>query len=170
MAEPAGTGAIMARKRIKAIAVRGGAPVAVADRARVDATVDAISRRVASSELAAGIRQYGSLFYAAQADEWGALTGRNGQEGRIPHIEAIGRGWLELRGSVSRAAVNIARCPAIVYVSGVAASRWPIPSWRRWPGFGGRCGVASPDAVIVANDLCLRLAWMLWPPPRRSRL
>lgn len=157
MAEPAGTGAIMARKRVKAIAVRGAAPVPVADRARVDATVDAIGRRVASSELAVGIRQYGSLFYVAQADEWGALTSRNGQEGRIPHIDAIGRSRLAQRGK--RELRGCENSPLPCHSVYIRRSGEPLayPELEALAGFGGRCGVASPDAVIVANDLCLRL-------------
>src|SRR5207237_3798988 len=74
MAEPAGTGAIMAHKRVKAIAVRGDIERPLADAPRVADVVAGIVRRVDTSELAAGIRQFGSLFYSAHASEWGALT------------------------------------------------------------------------------------------------
>ena len=157
LAEPAGTGAIMARKHIKAIAVRGGAPVVVADAARVEAVVGAISRRIAGSELAAGVRQYGSLFYAAQADEWGALTGRNGQDGRIPHIEAISRTRLAQRGK--REPRGCEGCPLPCHSVYIRRGGEPLayPELESLAGFGGRCGVASPDAVILAHDLCLHL-------------
>src|SRR6185503_9987622 len=63
MAEPAGTGAIMANKRVKAIVVRGGAQLGCADSRRVAAVQAGITRRITTNELAAGIRQFGSLFY-----------------------------------------------------------------------------------------------------------
>jgi aldehyde:ferredoxin oxidoreductase len=156
-AEPAGTGAIMARKQIKAIAVRGTKSVAVADQERVKATMENISHRVANSELAAGIRQYGSLYYSAQADEWGALTGKNGQEGRVPHIDAIGRTRLAQRGKREPRGCEHSPLPCYsVYVrrNGEALA---YPELEAVAGFGGRCGIESPDALIVANDLCLRL-------------
>jgi aldehyde:ferredoxin oxidoreductase len=157
MAEPAGTGAIMARKRIKAIAVRGSATVPIADSARAASAVELINRRVAGSELAAGIRQYGSLFYTTQADEWGALTGRNGQEGRVSHMEAISRSRLAQRGK--REPRGCAHSPLPCHSVYVRRSGEPLayPELEAVAGFGGRCGVASPDAVIVANDLCVRL-------------
>jgi aldehyde:ferredoxin oxidoreductase len=157
MAEPAGTGAIMARKRIKAIAVRGGAANTPADGARIAAVTGTIKRRIAGSELAAGIRQYGSLFYAAQADEWGALTGRNGQDGRIPYLEAIGRAKLAQRGR--REPRGCENCPLPCHSVYIRRNGEPLayPELEAFAGFGGRCGIASPDALIVANDLCVRL-------------
>src|SRR6185295_12305377 len=98
VAEPAGTVAVMAGKRVKAIAVRGSSARTPADERRAAAVVTAISRRIASSELAAGIRQFGSLFYTEHANEWGALTARNGQDGRIPHWQAIARPVFAQRG------------------------------------------------------------------------
>jgi aldehyde:ferredoxin oxidoreductase len=157
MAEPAGTGAVMAHKRVKAIAVRGDTPIATANPTRVAAAVAAINRRIAGSELAAGIRQYGSLFYATQADEWGALTARNGQEGRIPHLEAISRTKLAQRGR--REPRGCESCPLPCHSVYIRRNGEPLayPGLEALAGFGGRCGIASPDAVIVANDLCLRL-------------
>ncbi len=157
MAEPAGTGAVMARKQIKAIAIRGDAEIALTDADRVTAVVDGIGRRIAGSELAAGIRQYGSLFYAAHANNWGALTGRNGQDGRIPHFEAISHTRLAQRGR--REPRGCENCPLPCHSVYIRRSGSPLayPELEALAGFGGRCGIASPDALLVANDLCLRL-------------
>jgi aldehyde:ferredoxin oxidoreductase len=157
MAEPAGAGAVMAGKRVKAIAIRGDAEIQPANQARIDAVVDAITRRVAESDLAAGIRQYGSLFYAEYAHEWGALTGRNGQDGRIPHLEAISRAKLVQRGR--REGRGCEGCPLPCHSVYIRRSGEPLafPELEALAGFGGRCGLGSPDAVIIATDLCLRL-------------
>jgi aldehyde:ferredoxin oxidoreductase len=157
VAEPAGPGAVMGRKQVKAIAIRGGPDVAQANATHAEAVAAAIGRRIAGSELAAGIRQYGSLFYATQADEWGALTGRNGQDGRIPHLDAISRVRLAQRGK--REPRGCEGCPLpchSVYIRRNGESL-AYPELEALAGFGGRCGIASPDALIVANDLCLRL-------------
>src|SRR5579859_6057473 len=96
-AEPAGTGVVMGHKRVKAIGVRGHAPVALADLARAQTAFASVTRRMNGSDLAAGIRQFGSNYYLPFAKEWGALTGRNGQEGRVPHLNTITRTTLAQR-------------------------------------------------------------------------
>jgi aldehyde:ferredoxin oxidoreductase len=157
MAEPAGTGAVMAGKRVKAIAIRGDAQLPIADAERAAAVISGITKRIATSELAVGIRQFGSLYYATHANEWGALTGRNGQEGRIPHLQAISRTKLSQRGR--REARGCEDCPLSCHSSYVRRSGEPMayPELEALAGFGGRCGIASPDALIIANDQCLRL-------------
>jgi aldehyde:ferredoxin oxidoreductase len=157
VAEPAGTGAIMANKRVKAIAVRGAGPLAPADERRVVAVTSGIARRVATSELAAEIRKYGSLFYSERANDWGALTGRNGQDGRIAHLQAISRGVLAQRGR--REPRGCEGCPLPCHTSYVrrTGELMAYPELEAQAGFGGRCGIANPDSLIVANDLCLRL-------------
>jgi aldehyde:ferredoxin oxidoreductase len=137
MAEPAGTGAVMAHKRVKAIAVRGAAPIAPADAGRVATVVGGIGRRVASSELARGIRQYGSLFYGEQANEWGALTGRNAQDGRLAHIAAFARGTFAQRGK--REWYGCEGCPLPCHAHYVRRNGEPMafPQLEALTGFGG---------------------------------
>lgn len=157
-AEPAGTGAVMANKRIKAIAVRGTTRLAPADAVRVEPVISAITRRLSSSELAAGIRQYGgSLYYAALAEERGALTARNGQDGSIAHKDAISRSVLAQRGK--REARGCEGCPLPCASSYVRKNGEPMayPELEALAGFGGQCNIANPDTIIIANDLCLRL-------------
>lgn len=157
MAEPAGTGAVMAAKRVKAIAVRGDARLTPADEKRVAAVIAGITRRIAASEVAAAIRQFGSLFYATRAHEWGALTGRNGQDGRIAHFSAIAPTKMAQRGR--RAPRGCEGCPLPCSSSYIRRNGEPVayPELEALAGFGARCGIASPDALILANDLCMRL-------------
>jgi aldehyde:ferredoxin oxidoreductase len=156
-AEPAGTGAVMAHKRVKAIAVRNGAPRNFADMARAEAVFDTIKQRINTSEIASGIRQFSSNYYLPYAKEWGALTGRNGQEGRITHLNAITRTTFAQRGK--RAALGCEGCPLPCYYHYIRRDGEPVacPELEAVAGFGGRCGIASPDALILANDRCLRL-------------
>jgi aldehyde:ferredoxin oxidoreductase len=157
MAEPAGTGAIMANKRVKAIAVRGSTPIAPADARRAAAVSASIARRIATSELANGIRQFGSLFYSEHANEWGALTGRNGQDGRLPQIQAFSREALAQRGK--REPRGCEGCPLPCHSSYVKRTGEPVayPELEALSGFAGQCGISNADSLIFANDQCLRL-------------
>jgi aldehyde:ferredoxin oxidoreductase len=157
VATPAGAGAVMAHKRVKAIAVRGDATLAPIDARRVAAVSAGIARRVATSELASGIRQFGSLFYSDHAGEWGALTGRNGQDARIPHVEALSRTALAQRGK--REWYGCEGCPLPCHSHYVRRSGEPMafPELEALTGFGGWCGIAGADSLIFATDLCLRL-------------
>jgi len=157
MAEPAGTGEIMANKRVKAIAVRGDTPIAPADPRRAAAVAAGIARRIATSELASGIRQFGSLFYSDYANEWGALTGRNGQDGRLPQLQSFSREILAQRGK--REPRGCEGCPLPCHSSYVKRTGEPVayPDLEAFSGFGGQCGIANPDSLIFANDQCLRL-------------
>src|SRR6266545_258226 len=157
MAEPAGTGAIMANKRIKAIAVRGDTAIAPADARRAAAVSAGIARRITTSELASGIRQFGSLFYSEHAHEWGALTGRNGQDGRLPQLQSFSREALAQRGK--REPRGCEGCPLPCHTSYVKRSGELVayPELEALSGFGGQCGIANPDSLIFANDQCLRL-------------
>ena len=157
MAEPAGTGAVMANKRLKAIIVRGGAARRPTDPAWANAVVDSIARRASISELAQGIRQYGSNYYLPFVKEWGALTGRNGQEGRAPNLNAITRTTLAQRGK--REQFGCEQCLLQCHSRYIRANGEPLayPELEAVTGFGGRCEMSSADALILANDLCFRL-------------
>ena len=120
MAEPAGTGAIMANKRVKAIAVRGDTLIAPADARRAEAVSASIARRIATSELATGIRQFGSLFYSEHANEWGALTGRNGQDGRLPQLQSFSRETLTQRGKREPRGCEVTQMPTVTEQSAIS--------------------------------------------------
>lgn len=157
-AEPAGTGAVMAHKRVKAIALRGTATPGPANKTRVDQISATILKRIASSELATGIRHYGgSLYFADAALRAGAVSTRNGQESAMPHAINIDRNSIANRGK--REARGCQGCPlpcASSYIrrNGTAMA---YPELEAWAGFGGSCAVTTPDTIIMANDLCVRL-------------
>ncbi|MDZ4719647.1 MAG: aldehyde ferredoxin oxidoreductase C-terminal domain-containing protein [Roseiflexaceae bacterium] len=157
-AEPAGTGKVMANKRVKAIAIRGSTQLVPADRLRADAVMSGVAKRSATSELAAGIRQYGgSLYYAAAAQERGLLSGRNGQDGELAHAQAINRVAMAQRGR--REPRGCEGCVLPCASSYIRRNGEPMayPELEAVAGFGAACGITTPDTIIIANDLCLRL-------------
>ena len=156
-AEPAGTGAIMAHKRVKAIAVRGTNQRQPADPARTEAVIANITRRVSVSDLANNIRQYGSTFYSDHAGEWGALTGKNGQEGRGAHLAGLGRTAFAQRGKREPGGCSANPIPCYHTYIKRDGSAMAFPELEAIAGFGGWCGISNIDSIIFANDLCLRL-------------
>lgn len=156
MAEPAGTGVVMAHKRVKAIAVRRGSEIPVIDERRFHVALELIKRRSEQSDLAEHIRNYGSTTFLLRAYAVGALTGRNGQDGEPDDSLAHIRSSLALRGQqTSRGCIG---CPVPCYSDYTRANRsLPRPELELVAGFGARCGITRPDALIHIADLCMRL-------------
>lgn len=156
MAEPAGAGIVMASKRLKAIAVRGGPELPAPDPRRLAVAQEIVRRRVDASPLAASIRKQGSLAMLGQAAEWGALTSHNGREALPEDALAATRSALTARRLESR---GCHACPMPCYFDtplrpGASA---PLPELEHVAGFAARCGVTSPEALLAIADRCLRL-------------
>ncbi len=162
MAEPAGAGAVMANKRIKAITVRDAAPSPAADERKLQLALDITRRRVDNSSLARDISQVGSSRFFAAAIEQGAITERNGQSDDVSdgtqslRLALLARGRRESRGC--------AECPMPCYFDYARRSEtatgspgYPQPELEIIAGFGARCGITNPDALIAIADRCLRL-------------
>lgn len=156
MAEPAGTGVVMANKRLKAIVVRGGPPLAATDDRRLAVAQEVVRRRVESSPLAAGIRRHGSSFLLDQAIEWGALTEENGRTAGAGEQLAQVRSGLAAARRESRGCQG---CPMPCYFDTQRRSgeKVPLPDLELVAGFSARCGVSSPEALLVIAERCQRL-------------
>ncbi len=153
IAEPAGTGIVMATKRIKAVVVRGGPPGAPADPARLTAALASVRRRSETSAHSAAIRRVGDLYLVARAAAQGALSGQNGA---VAHpgtglVQAIGN--LANRRGPSRGCTG---CPMPCYHDLVATGE-PLPTLEMVTGFGARCGISNPDHLAALAEHCLRL-------------
>lgn len=157
MAEPAGPGAVMGTKRLKAIAVRparGALPAR--DPQRLAVAMNVIRRRVDASPLAAGIRRAGSAHLLEGAAETGALTAENGRAPAGGEDLARARDVLAAGPRQSR---GCAGCPMPCYfdVARSSGERAPLPELEAFAGFGARCGIADPDALLKIGERCLRL-------------
>jgi aldehyde:ferredoxin oxidoreductase len=156
-AEPAGTGIVMANKRVKAIAVRGPT-LHAGDQARTDAVLATITKRITASEQAGLFRQYGgSLAYTTRANEQGLFSYKNGQEGEVPHAQALDQGIWGNRAR--REAHGCVGCLLECSTTYQRRNGEPMayPELEALAGFGGACGISNPDTIIIANDLCVRL-------------
>ncbi|NTV61998.1 MAG: aldehyde:ferredoxin oxidoreductase [Oscillochloris sp.] len=157
MAEPAGPGFVMGTKHLKAIAIRGGPPVAIADDRRLTAAMEIVRRRVDGSQLAAGLRDLGSSHLLSQAIEWGALTEHNGRDGQMSDSLSNIRNALAARGK--RESRGCAGCPMPCYFDTQRrpGETVPVPELELVAGFGARCGITSTDTLLVIADRCLKL-------------
>jgi aldehyde:ferredoxin oxidoreductase len=159
-AEPAGTGAVMAHKRIKAIVVRGSEPHTIANPERVKQLRNTLSQRADQSELVAGLRQFGSNYYLASIAERGAITVRNGQAAatteQITQLLAL-RTEVAQRGK--REPLGCEGCPISCHSRYIRkdGGTTAYPELEAILGFGARCGITNADAIIRLNDACLRL-------------
>ncbi|NNJ10420.1 aldehyde:ferredoxin oxidoreductase [Chloroflexales bacterium ZM16-3] len=157
MAEPAGTGVVMGNKRLKAIAVRGGPPITIADERRLAAAMDVVRRRVESSQLAASLREIGSSQFLSQAIEWGALTEHNGRDAHLSDGVTHMRSSLTMRGK--RESRGCEGCPMPCYFDTQRrpGETVPLPELELVAGFGARCGISSPDTLLLIANRCLML-------------
>ncbi len=151
IAEPAGTGTVMADKRVKAIAVRGRASIPVLDERKLLAATDIINRRVERSTLAQSVAQSGSMHYFPQAIEWGALTGHNGKHSDLDPS------FLDIAAMLSQKGQKENRTFLGLPTLAPPDQPAPLPELEAVAGFGARCGVTNPNALIAIADLCLRL-------------
>lgn len=154
LVEPAGVGAVMAVKRLKAIVVRGGDTVVVHDAVGLRQLGKALAQRSEAAPLAADLRRFGSASYVNVLNEAGAVTGRNGQDPVFGGMLALSRSTLALRGKQQPHGA----CPAQCHADFVQRDGTPLPrpELEAILGFGVRCGVADLEVVLLAHDRCLR--------------
>lgn len=155
LVEPAGVGAVMAAKRLKAIVVRGGVQRPVADAEGARRIAHAVHARSEMSKNAAEARRFGSATLINALNDHGAVTPRNGQDRIFPGMLALSRSTLALRGRQSPHGACRLPCHAdFVQRDGTTI---PRPDLEAMLGFGVRCGIADLEVVLLAHDRCLKL-------------
>jgi len=155
MVEPAGVGAVMAAKRIKAIVVRGGETRLAVDQVALAQLNGVLRQRAETLPLLSDVRRFGSAAYINILNDLGAVTARNGQDGMFGGMLALSRSTLALRGKQEYHGA----CPLHCYAdfSRSSGTSLPRPDLEALLGFGVRCGVADLEIVLLANERCLRL-------------
>ncbi|MFN3371931.1 MAG: aldehyde ferredoxin oxidoreductase C-terminal domain-containing protein [Chloroflexus sp.] len=157
LVEPAGTGAVMADKKLKAIVVRDRAPLPVVDAARMQTVLQSIRQRGEQHPTANAIRAIGSAGLLPAAIKLGALTSR---DARAPADGvAIARTFSEIARRGGRLERGCAECPLPCYIDlrTKSGETHPLPSLELIAGFAARVGITDPDAMLAIADRCLRL-------------
>jgi aldehyde:ferredoxin oxidoreductase len=157
LVEPAGTGAVMADKKLKAIVVRDRAPLPVADVARMQSVLQSIQQRGERHPTANAIRAIGSAGLLPAAIKLGALTSR---DARTPADGvAIARMFSEIARRGGRQERGCAGCPLPCYIDlrTRTGETHPLPGLELIAGFGARVGITDADTMLAIADRCLRL-------------
>jgi aldehyde:ferredoxin oxidoreductase len=156
MAEPAGTGAVMANKRLKAIVVRNGATLPVVEPQKLAVANTIINRRVEGSPLAANMRKLGSAHLLARAIAWGGISEHNGQSGTLNEgLSRLVTALPMLSRHLDKGNDN-SLIPFYLDFVRPNGERMPFPELETVAAFA-RCGISSPNALIKIADQCLRL-------------
>lgn len=157
LAEPAGVGAVMAHKRVKAIAVRGNQPLPIRDERKLTVALNLICQRMEHSPLAQSLQQSGSMYYFTPALERGALTQRNGQAGlAVAHLHDLPVALAQRGQQDGRTYISVP-IPLASDLSALRDQPLPLPELEMVAGFSARCDITDADALLSIADLCLRL-------------
>jgi aldehyde:ferredoxin oxidoreductase len=161
LAARSGLGAVMGSKKLKAVAVRGGMKVPLADEKK---TRELRSRYLArlGGEVAE-MRKYGTTFVTVPAAEsgdspvknWGGIPGRD-----FPDVAPLGADVLAERKLKS---TGCYQCPVgceAILKAGAGEYRYAAGSYRpeyeTMAMFGANCANNNLESIIKANDVCNR--------------
>jgi len=147
-----GVGAVMGSKNLKAIALCGGQPTAVADPAGVDRLADVLRRRSLSS-VTDKYRQIGTVANLAVFNRLGTLPTRNFQQSTFDHADALsGESLTENNFSRRHGCANCTiRCERLFKAMNGAEQRL---EYETLFALGPLCGIDNPDVVLEAAQLC----------------
>jgi len=151
-----GTGAVMASKNLRAVAVRGSRPVEVADPERLKE----LARWMATSglEQAKDFSTYGTPRVVLPLDAQGGLPTRNFRQGQFEGARAID--GTTLRETLLSGTHTCYACPIGCKRNVRAESPYAIdptyggPEYESLAALGSTCGVSDLAAVCKANELC----------------
>ena len=154
-----GLGAVMGSKKLKGIAVRGGAPPAVADKAKIIELARWMGKNFA--EKAASHHRIGTGNAMDNYERIGNLPIRNFQGGSFPEVARISPQYMFEKGYVKKRETCFAcpvRCKRAVKLEGPLPVdiRYGGPEYETLAAFGSNCGIDNVEALMKANEICAR--------------
>ncbi|UCF10656.1 MAG: aldehyde ferredoxin oxidoreductase family protein, partial [Candidatus Bipolaricaulota bacterium] len=150
-----GLGAVMGSKKLRAVAVRGSASVAVADDEKARRMREFVADR---KERWAGFQEHGTGGGIARINAIGRLPTHNFRDGNFAGAEKIdGRTMTEsLLVDRDTCFACPIRCKRVVQADGeyTVDSTYGGPEYESLASLGSICGVDHLEAVCYANQLC----------------
>ncbi|MCX7781792.1 MAG: aldehyde ferredoxin oxidoreductase family protein [Negativicutes bacterium] len=155
-----GLGAVMGSKNLKAIAVRGSGAVRVADKQKLLTAERRCREAIYNSPFFASFARFGTMLATVPYYEFGALPGRNFQQGQVDN-------WLETRSrklvpQYSKRGIACISCP-------IACAHWveiregpyrglELKDMEVTPliGFGAGCDIENIPAIAKLTEMCQR--------------
>ncbi len=154
-----GAGAIMGRKRLKAIAVPGGEPVDVADPGAFRRAARTAYQAVTGDSAAEGLHQYGTAGSVIPSNETYGFPSYNFRMAKFEEAAALS-GQALITGGYLRRRVACFACPlgchrfTTIEAGPYAGCFSGGPEYETVSALGSGCGLADTEAVIQANALC----------------
>jgi aldehyde:ferredoxin oxidoreductase len=151
-----GLGAVMGSKRLKAVVVRGGEDVQIADPERFIKLSEAARQKILDHPFARDTTKYGTTLLVEAMNEIGRFPTRNFQRGVFEHANKIGgeetvRTYkVKDRGCFSCPL----RCEEYIRAPGRGGVVEGKVEYETLSSFGGRCLNSDMDALLYANHLC----------------
>ncbi|MDI6642678.1 MAG: aldehyde ferredoxin oxidoreductase family protein, partial [Candidatus Hodarchaeaceae archaeon] len=151
-----GLGAVMGSKRLKAVAVRGGLDIEVANLERLERLADTARRRLLLHKFSTSTTKYGTTILVELMSEIGRFPTRNFQSGVFEGAARIGGERLVREYKLKdRACFGCPlRCENFVRVPGAEQLSEGKIEYETLSSLGGRCGNADLEGLIHANRLC----------------
>ena len=154
-----GLGAVMGSKNLKAIAVRGGAGVAVHDAARIKEIARSAARLCREHPLSSMLHEKGTSAGVEATNAGGALATRNWQSGTFEAADRTGGGILNEQYLVKRDGCFACpvQCKRVIAVDSEKIKvdqRYGGPEYETLVAFGSNCGVDDFEVIAKANELC----------------
>ena len=147
-----GLGAVMGSKKLKAVVMRGGEPVPLADRDRVIALAKDLSRR-SFGPATAKYRELGTVANLLTFNRLSALPTRNFQASEFEGAEALSSEALQPAREKARrsCACCTIGCEHIYSTRDGGEVR---VEYENMFALGPLCGVSDPDVVLAASRRC----------------
>lgn len=151
-----GLGAVMGSKVLKAVVVRGGQAVKVADPDRLRFVVKESMRWIKANPITSqGLPLYGTAILVNLINELGAFPSCNFRHSSFPEAEKISGETLAETMLVRRKACW--GCPiGCARVTRAGEEEGEGPEYESLWALGAQCGVSDLEAVVQASHLCNR--------------
>ncbi|MHA1963134.1 MAG: aldehyde ferredoxin oxidoreductase family protein [Candidatus Thorarchaeota archaeon] len=157
-----GGGAVMGKKNLKAISVRGTKPVRVKDPKKFEAIAKEMRDAIIADSASKNMHDYGTSGSIAAVNEMHAFPGRNWQTGYTENVypitgQALAElGYLKRKVACFSCTIGCHRYSEIDEGpnAGIASGG---PEYETFGALGNGPGVIDTEGVLLANELCNRL-------------
>ena len=151
-----GIGAVLGSKNLKAVVVRGARKTEVADAAALKTLLDQTREPLKAGTKA--LSTFGTPFLVGPINALGALGSYNLRSEVFAEARAVG--GEEMKAHYHERDTTCLKCPVACgkqYAIGAgefAGRRAKMPEYETIFALGPMLGIANPEALILANDLC----------------
>jgi aldehyde:ferredoxin oxidoreductase len=157
-----GGAAVMGKKNLKAVAVKGTKPVTVKDPKKFAEVAEEMRENLRNDSGAIGLHDFGTAGSIAAVNELHAFPGKNWQTGYTENVHPISgqalveKGYLKRRVACFGCTIGCHRYSVIDEGpnKGIASGG---PEYETFGALGNGPGIIDTEGVLLLNELCNRL-------------